>query len=53
MHPNHQHGFATAADPELALARRLEIGRQSGVPETALRRYAERARGTASGISRV
>ena len=37
MHPNHQHGFATAADPELALARRLEIGRQSGVPETALR----------------
>lgn len=53
MHPNHEHGFATAADPELALARRLEIGRQSGVPETALRRYAERARGTASGISRV
>src|ERR1700733_1545410 len=53
MHPNHQHGFATAVDPELALARRLEIGRQSGVPGTALRRYAERARGTASGISRV
>ena len=37
MHPNHQHGFATAADPELALARRLEIGRQSGVPQSALR----------------
>ena len=33
MHPNHRHGFATATDPELALARRIEIGRQSGVPE--------------------
>jgi glyoxylase-like metal-dependent hydrolase (beta-lactamase superfamily II) len=53
LHPNHQHGFATAVDPELALARRLEIGRQSGVPETMLRRYAERARGAESGISRV
>jgi glyoxylase-like metal-dependent hydrolase (beta-lactamase superfamily II) len=53
MHPNHRHGFVTATDPELALARRLEIGRQSGVPEAELRRYAERARGAASGIARV
>jgi glyoxylase-like metal-dependent hydrolase (beta-lactamase superfamily II) len=53
MHPSHQHGFATVVDPEVALARRLEIGRQSGVPEAELRRYAERARGTASGIARV
>jgi glyoxylase-like metal-dependent hydrolase (beta-lactamase superfamily II) len=53
LHPNHRHGFATAADPELALARRVEIGRQSGVPEAVLRQYAERARGMASGIARV
>ena len=53
MHPNHRHGFAAATDPEGALARRLEIGRQSGVPESELRRYAERARGAASGIARV
>ena len=53
LHPNHQHGFATVIEPELALARRLEIGRQSGMPETVLQRYAESARGAASGISRV
>ncbi len=53
MHPNHQHGFATAADPELALARRLEIGRQGGVPQSALARYAERAKSAPSGIAEV
>jgi len=53
MHPNHRHGFASATDPELALARRLEIGRQSGMSEAVLQRYAERARGMASGIARV
>jgi glyoxylase-like metal-dependent hydrolase (beta-lactamase superfamily II) len=53
MHPNHAHGYTSATDPDLALARRLEIGRQSGVPESALARYAERSRGTTSGIARV
>jgi glyoxylase-like metal-dependent hydrolase (beta-lactamase superfamily II) len=53
LHPNHQHGYATATDPEFALARRVEIGRQSGVPEAVLQRYAERARETASGIAAV
>jgi glyoxylase-like metal-dependent hydrolase (beta-lactamase superfamily II) len=53
MHPNHAHGYTSATDPDLALARRLEIGRQSGVPESALARYAERSRGMASGIARV
>jgi glyoxylase-like metal-dependent hydrolase (beta-lactamase superfamily II) len=53
MHPNHRHGFAAATDPEGALARRLEIGRQSGVPEAELRRYVERSRSAASGIARV
>ena len=53
MHPNHAHGTAAATDPDLALARRLEVGRQSGVPESALERYAERAKGAPSGIARV
>ena len=53
LHPNHRHGFVTATDRELALGRRLEIGRQSGVPEAVLQRYAERSRGMASGIARV
>jgi glyoxylase-like metal-dependent hydrolase (beta-lactamase superfamily II) len=53
MHPNHEHGTRPATDPGLAVARILEIGRQSGVPETALRGYAERARGSSSGIARV
>jgi glyoxylase-like metal-dependent hydrolase (beta-lactamase superfamily II) len=53
MHPNHEHGFAGATDPDVALARRLEIGRQSGVPASTLARYAEQARGSPSGIARV
>ena len=53
MHPNHAHATASAADPAAALARRLEVGRQSGVPEAALHRYAERAKQTPSGIAAV
>ena len=53
MHPNHEHALRTAGDPELAIARRLEVGRQSGVPEEALRRYADRARENPSGIAQV
>jgi glyoxylase-like metal-dependent hydrolase (beta-lactamase superfamily II) len=54
MHPNHKHATRGAADPDAALAQRLEIGRQSGVPEAALQRYAERFQsGLASGIARV
>jgi glyoxylase-like metal-dependent hydrolase (beta-lactamase superfamily II) len=53
MHPNHAHATASAADPAAALARRLEVGRQSGVPEAALARYAERAKQTPSGIAAV
>ena len=45
MHPNHEHMRRMAEDPEALLARRLEVARQSGVPEEPLRRYAaERAR---------
>jgi glyoxylase-like metal-dependent hydrolase (beta-lactamase superfamily II) len=53
MHPNHQHATQSADNPELALARRIEVGRQSGVPEAALERYAERARDMPSGIARA
>ena len=52
MHPNHEHMSRWAADPEGALARRLEVARQSGVPEEPLRRYAaERAKNRESGIA--
>jgi glyoxylase-like metal-dependent hydrolase (beta-lactamase superfamily II) len=40
MHPNHAHMLRMAEDPEASLARRLEVARQSGVPEEPLRRYA-------------
>jgi glyoxylase-like metal-dependent hydrolase (beta-lactamase superfamily II) len=54
MHPNHSHATRTAGDPVAALAQRLEIGRQSGVPEAALERYAERFKHQIpSGIARV
>ncbi len=53
MHPNHDHATRTAEDPQAALARRLEVGRQSGVSEDALRHYAQRAKEIPSGIDRV
>jgi glyoxylase-like metal-dependent hydrolase (beta-lactamase superfamily II) len=49
MHPNHAHHTASTADPEGALARRLEIARQSGVPEAPLRRWAEQRRAQGTG----
>src|ERR1700753_4234218 len=54
MHPNHEHGTRGAEDPKAMLAQRLEIGRQSGVPQATLDRYAERFETSASsGIARV
>jgi glyoxylase-like metal-dependent hydrolase (beta-lactamase superfamily II) len=53
IHPNLEHAVRTAADPSLALARLLEIGRQSGVPEQALLAYAERAKDAPSGVAEV
>jgi glyoxylase-like metal-dependent hydrolase (beta-lactamase superfamily II) len=53
MHPNHEHATRSADDPEATLARRLEVARQSGIPEAALQQYAERAREIPSGIARV
>jgi glyoxylase-like metal-dependent hydrolase (beta-lactamase superfamily II) len=53
IHPNRAHATAAIEDPEAALERRLEIGRQGGVSEAALARYAERARGSGSGVARL
>jgi glyoxylase-like metal-dependent hydrolase (beta-lactamase superfamily II) len=53
MHPNHAHGTASLSDPEAALARRLEVGRQSGTPPQVLERYAERAKAVPSGVARM
>jgi glyoxylase-like metal-dependent hydrolase (beta-lactamase superfamily II) len=53
MHPNHAHGAARALDPAAALARRLEVGRQSGVAPRALAAYAEQAKDIPSGVARV
>jgi len=53
MHPNHAHMTQAAQDPEAALNRRLEIARQSGVPEEPLARYAESRRGQGYGIAEL
>src|SRR5271155_1153371 len=51
MHPNHEHLDRMMADPEAVGARRVEIARQSGVPEAPLRRYAAERSSRGSGIA--
>ena len=53
MHPNHEHATRSYEDPDAALARRLEVARQSGVSAAALNAYAERAKEMPSGVERV
>jgi glyoxylase-like metal-dependent hydrolase (beta-lactamase superfamily II) len=53
MHPNHEHMTLAAQDPDAALARRLEVARQSGVPEEPLRRYAQQRKGQGFGIAAI
>jgi glyoxylase-like metal-dependent hydrolase (beta-lactamase superfamily II) len=53
MHPAHQHMTRAASDPDRMLERRIEVARQSGVPEEGLRRYQEARRGQGIGIARV
>jgi glyoxylase-like metal-dependent hydrolase (beta-lactamase superfamily II) len=53
MHPNHAQAIAGAEDPQRALNRRLEVGRQSGVSERALAEYAELAKSIPSGVARA
>jgi glyoxylase-like metal-dependent hydrolase (beta-lactamase superfamily II) len=52
MHPKYEH-MSAGANPEATLERRIEVARQSGVPEEPLRRFAEERRGHESGIAAV
>jgi len=51
MHPAHGHLHANDETPEETVARRVEVARQSGVPEAPLRRWAEQRRAVGKGIS--
>lgn len=52
MHPNHRHMTAHIDDPDRNLERRIEVARQSGVPESVLKVYEER-RGQGIGVERL
>jgi glyoxylase-like metal-dependent hydrolase (beta-lactamase superfamily II) len=49
MHGNIAHHTAAAADPEAAIARRVEVAHQSGVPADAVKRWIEQRRGQGTG----
>jgi glyoxylase-like metal-dependent hydrolase (beta-lactamase superfamily II) len=51
MHPNHGHMTRAASDPDAWLEARLEVARQSGVPEDALAAYRESRRGQGFGVA--
>jgi glyoxylase-like metal-dependent hydrolase (beta-lactamase superfamily II) len=51
IHPRHEHLTAALDDREAVLARRIEIARQSGVPEAPLRGWAEERREQGTGMS--
>jgi glyoxylase-like metal-dependent hydrolase (beta-lactamase superfamily II) len=51
INPNHRHLDRMLEDPRAVLERRLEIARQSGVPEEPLRRAAEQRSAQGSGIA--
>jgi glyoxylase-like metal-dependent hydrolase (beta-lactamase superfamily II) len=51
MHPAWGHLHANDETPEQTIARRMEVARQSGVPEEPLRRWAERRREVGSGVA--
>lgn len=53
MHPDHRHATAPASDPEASIARRLEVARQSGVPEASLAELARSVRNMPSGVARL
>jgi glyoxylase-like metal-dependent hydrolase (beta-lactamase superfamily II) len=52
MHPNHHHMTRRVDDPDRALEQRMEVARQSGVPEEIVRQYESR-RGEPVGVDRV
>ncbi len=53
MHPKYEHMSIGEQNPEATLQRRIEVARQSGVPEEPLRRFAAEREHHESGISAV
>ena len=53
MHPKYEHMSIEEKDPKATLERRIEVARQSGVPEEPLRRFAAEREHHESGISGV
>jgi glyoxylase-like metal-dependent hydrolase (beta-lactamase superfamily II) len=53
MHPKYEHMSAGVENPQATLERRIEVARQSGVPEEPLRRFAAERKGHESGIAAV
>lgn len=53
MHPAWEHVRGMAEEPDLALERRIEVARQSGVPASALARYEASRKGEEPLIARV
>lgn len=51
IHPNHAHLDRMLEDPAAVLAKRVEIARQSGVPEEPLRRAAQARSAQGTGIA--
>jgi glyoxylase-like metal-dependent hydrolase (beta-lactamase superfamily II) len=52
MHPNHAHMTAHLDDPERMLERRIEVARQSGVPDSLITQAYEPRRGQPIGVDR-
>jgi glyoxylase-like metal-dependent hydrolase (beta-lactamase superfamily II) len=52
MHPNHAHMTAHLDDPERLLERRIEVARQSGVPDSLIATAYEARRGQPLGVDR-
>jgi glyoxylase-like metal-dependent hydrolase (beta-lactamase superfamily II) len=53
MHPRHEHMTRAAKDPERSFERRIEVARQSGVPEQALREYRSARKERGFGVDRI
>jgi glyoxylase-like metal-dependent hydrolase (beta-lactamase superfamily II) len=52
MHPNHAHMTAHLGDPERMIERRIEVARQSGVPDSVITQAYEARRGQPLGVDR-
>jgi glyoxylase-like metal-dependent hydrolase (beta-lactamase superfamily II) len=53
MNPNHEHVTRAAKDPDRSFERRIEVARQSGVPEQALREYKDARKERGMGIVKI